>query len=508
MPSLLSLFSLLLAVLASVSVLSTTALYFYPLVLNCSYPNPSAPFRLLTLADPQLEGNTAIYSKRYASSPRWISQLRSFRKSLDLWGNDLYLAHIYRTLHTTIPNLTSRFSFLPQGLVHPTHVVVLGDLIGSQWINDEEFASRGTRFWNTVFPSAQRLPERALSERNRIPGVVVDKIPWPNTLINVVGNHDIGYSGDIRPDLIKRFEDTYGPVNYAFSIPFPSFEQETAPDDGDDGAKKKNKKNVTITPSLRMINLNSLNIDSPARDYDIQMQTYDFMNSLFGESGVWDGTVGTVLLTHVPLHKPEGVCVDPPMEKYYEEKYGSLLKEQNHISQGASEMLLGELFGVRRVGEEKVPRGKEMGIILTGHDHEGCDVVHWHADVEKTGEDGVKKVEKGWKSGKWGRKGEEGMVGKDDIWIREVTVRSMMGDFGGNAGLTTAEFDRETMSWKFQYSTCPVGTQHIWWTVHIVDFITLVFGVSYGLIVLIANRMDSAGEKSKANGAAKTKKEQ
>ncbi|RVD87119.1 uncharacterized protein DFL_005362 [Arthrobotrys flagrans] len=497
MPSLYSILSPLLSILTVISILSTTGLYVYPLLLNCSYPNPNAPFRLLTLADPQLEGDTSIYSARYASSPPWIRSLRRFRKTLDLWGNDHYLAHIYRTLHTTVPVLTSLLPFLPQGLPPPTHVTVLGDLIGSQWISNTEFNSRGNRFWNTVFPTARRLPPRALTESGRIPKTIYPLIQWPDTLINVVGNHDIGYSGDIRPDLVKRFEETYGPVNYEFTVPFPGVNTS----ESIDGISK----NITITPSLRIINLNSLNIDSPARDYNIQMQTYDFMNKVFSEDINWDGSVGTVLLTHVPLHKPAGVCVDPPMEKYYEPKYGSLLREQNHISKGASDMLLGELFGIRRVGEEKIGEGKEMGIILTGHDHEGCDTVHWFG---KNGGDG-KEGEKEWKSAKWGER--KGKVGKGEKWVREVTVRSMMGEFGGNAGLTSAWFDVETMSWRFEYSSCPVGVQHFWWTVHIVDFITMVLAIVVGIMAAVgADRRKSKVPRvvvTKANGSSKGIKE-
>ncbi|KAK6542781.1 hypothetical protein TWF694_006723 [Orbilia ellipsospora] len=482
-PPLLYLLSTLVKLLTIISILSTTALYLYPLLLRCSYPNPTAPFRLLTLADPQLEGNTAIFHRRYTKSPAWLRELRRFRKTLDLWGNDYYLAHIYRTLHTTIPALTTLFPFLPQGVVPPTHVVVLGDLIGSQWIKDPEFNIRGKRYWNTVFANAKRLPEPAVNEQRRIPASIYPMVPWPDTLINVAGNHDIGYSGDIRPDLIQRFEETYGPVNYAFEIPFPAVNRTVLID----GVVT----NMTVEPKLRVINLNSLNIDSPARELKIQLETYDFMNTLFAEDMAWDGSVGTVLLTHVPLHKPAGVCVDPPMEKYYDAMYGSLLREQNHISKGASEMLLGELFGVKRLQEEERLKGKEMGIVLTGHDHEGCDVLHWRGDVEVEdkndnpegeGEEVVKRMERRWKSGKW-----EERAGDETVWIREVTVRSMMGEFGGNAGLTSAWFDVESMSWRFEYSTCPVGTQHIWWTVHIVDFITLVGAVLYGVILLVMN---------------------
>lgn len=81
----------------------------------------------------------------------------------------------------------------------------------------------------------------------------------------------------------------------------------------------------------------------------------------------------------------------------------------------------------------------------------------------------------------------------------------------GNAGLTSAWFDVETMSWKFEYSSCPVGVQHFWWTVHIVDFITMVLAIVVGIMAAVG----ADGRKSKvprvvatkANGSSKGIKE-
>src|SRR2546429_120214 len=109
-----------------------------------------APFRLLVLADPQLEGDSSLpdpdngflprlgrhwqevseYNLSYADRRSAVisalnevilrdipDTLRAVRKRVDLFGNDYYLAQIYRTLHWW---------------TQPTHVTVLGDLIGSQ----------------------------------------------------------------------------------------------------------------------------------------------------------------------------------------------------------------------------------------------------------------------------------------------------------------------------------------------------------------------------------------
>jgi hypothetical protein len=69
---------------------------------------------------------------------------------------------------------------------------------------------------------------------------------------------------------------------------------------------------------------------------------------------------------------------------------------------------------------------------MTGHDHEGCDVMHfWDekpTELNPFGQWSVSKQEE-WKES------------KEVEAVREVTVRSMMGDFGGNVGLLSAWFD-------------------------------------------------------------------
>ena len=197
-------FSLLrqsLVVLLPLSLLSTTYLYTYPYLLRCAFPpqifpddtsiwhalkhfaEPStayggtqAPFRLLALGDPQLEGSSSHLNPEHGWLPS-LNTLQSdvleaattrdkldalgkhildltivdiprfldyFRKRLDLVGNDYYLANIYRTLHRALK---------------PTHVTVLGDLLGSQWVSDEEFGKRASRFWNRVFKHGQRVDD-------------------------------------------------------------------------------------------------------------------------------------------------------------------------------------------------------------------------------------------------------------------------------------------------------------------------------------------------------------
>ena len=473
--------------LFSVANILTSYLYLYPIIHGCSfppqperrddykiYPTQDPPFRLLVLGDPQLEGDSSLYSPEdgFFSSlqtlwfqgreEKTISErlgtlvphlrqlfttdigltLKSYRKRLDLWGNDYYLAHIYRTLHWTLV---------------PTHVAVLGDLIGSQWVSDDEFERRGSRYWNTAFQRGRRVEDEVSA------GIHVSSFGdeeslkgWSRRVINVAGNHDIGYAGDITTDKMRRFERVFGRANWEtrFRLPLDYIQGGLEP------------------VELRLIVLNSLNLDTPVLDNDLQSQTYEFVNNVIGASKpVEDRTTGTILLTHLPLHKPDGVCADGPFFNYHEREHGGGVKEQNHLSYDASKGILEGIYGMS--GDHNAP-GKGLGrngVILTGHDHEGCDTYH-HIPEANDVDSRVWTAEK-WDAKRWNKTDPE--MDRNNPGIREVTVRSMMGDFGGNAGLLSAWFDPAAREWQFDYSTCASGTQHIWWFVHILDAVTIIF---------------------------------
>ncbi|MCJ1376195.1 hypothetical protein MMC20_007435 [Loxospora ochrophaea] len=474
--------------LIAISTLATTYLYLYPIVHGCSFPTPNAysnapsrssleryigpavsiaPFRLLVLGDPQLEGDSSLPGRDYNYFPS-VSQLVTdifhghaergrffilkheltnlftrdlpfaffaFRKRLDLLGNDFYLAHIYRTLYT---------------LKRPTHVAVVGDLIGSQWVRDEEFERRGWRYWQRVFNRGHRVEDRIASDV-RSQSLGEDKI-WQRRVISVAGNHDIGYAGDMTAARIERFERLYGKANWEtlFHLPQAQVVNITELD-------------TTSVPELRIIVLNSLNLDTPALDEELQANTYKFINDAISASKpVEDRTTATVLLTHLPLHKEAGVCVDAPFFAFHnDERRG--VKEQNHLSYEAGKGILEAIYGMS--GDPNAPGGGRgrNGIILTGHDHEGCDVYHHLPQEEDV-------LNRRWKAVRWSEA--DNLVEKDIPGIREVTVRSMMGEFGGNAGLVSAWFDYDIGEWRMDYSSCSLGKQHIWWAVHILDLIT------------------------------------
>ncbi|KAI9783208.1 MAG: hypothetical protein M1839_004048 [Geoglossum umbratile] len=516
---------LLLRALIPLSVLSTIWLYLYPVFHLCGFPSPSsppsgpfpflstlaqhlhykhdkiAPFRLLVFGDPQLEGDTSLPvngreeplnfpSLESLVSRVWeaddltaaggvvLSELWSLveedipraafvaRKRLDLLGNDYYLAHIYRTL---------------RWWSRPTHVTVLGDLLGSQWIGDDEFERRGERFWGRVFKGGRKVEDdvtmggvEGVGEKVEVLGE--DRGMWSERVGCVVGNHDAGYAGDMTEERIERFERVFGGVNWDVHFQLP---------------ETTNASNSPSEPrELHLVTLNSLNLDTPALSPLLQTKTYDFLNRLLGSLHTSCQTTRNhfvILLTHLPLHKPPGVCVDAPFFSFHDEPMGGGIREQNHLSEGSSRMLLEEIF---RLGKKEMEERK--GVVLTGHDHEGCDVYHYPSSDPSSSSGYIWNVST--------------KPHHAHSSLREITVRSMMGSYGGNAGLLSVWFDDENEKWAFEYQDCALGVQHWWWGVHVLDLITVgVGGIVLAGVVLGGREMEGRRRSGK-RGRGKRKR--
>lgn len=462
------------------TLIALTYLYTYPFLAGCSFPpakqaeagcvvpgkeRPSvpaerAPFRLLALADPQLEGDTSVPEASWSGFARaWgdgegvvglggevVNGLgmvvKRGRKKLDLWGNDRYLAHVFRMV---------------RWWTRPTHVVVLGDLLGSQWIGDEEFGRRAGRFWGTVFEGMEKVPlERSgLVERLQDGG-------WEKRVIAVAGNHDVGYAGDLDEGRIERFEQGFGKVNWEvkFRLANGSNDSTSSPS----GFRTL----LDQPPELRLVILNSMNLDEPAYKPALRDQSLSFLDSaISGPQPPLHRKTSTILLTHIPLRKPAGICVDAPYFSYFPSSQGGGIQEQNHLSQSTSQIILDGLTTNKR----------GSAIVLNGHDHEGCDTVH--------------SLSSSWEAKRFSD------VGGLEQGLREVTVRSMMGDFGGNAGFLSAWFSEESGNWEFAYESCVFGVQHIWWGIWVLAIIEGSLGITGTLLYLLESYDPPQKEKLK-----------
>ncbi|KAI9716712.1 MAG: hypothetical protein M1828_007574 [Chrysothrix sp. TS-e1954] len=500
------------------TLITLPALYLYPILFGCAFPEPArpqpacifdreaaqvpaparkvAPFRLLAFGDPQLEGDSSLPDPNKPNFPsaeklrdlhirepqsHWRDNaeivkdaatelvltdlpriFNAWRKRVDLLGNDYYLAHIYRATHWWLD---------------PTHVSVLGDLLGSQWISDEEFEKRGRRFWNRVFRKGQRVEDHLTS--NGVKEVIGKDAQWRRRIINIAGNHDVGYAGDMTRHRLERFERVFGRANYEIRFQLPE-----AISNSSESASMGVFGNTP--PELRIVVLNSMNMDAPALDTDLQSETYNFLNEdvINHSNPVEDRRSGTIVLTHIPLNKPEGVCVDGPHFAYHD---AGVIREQNHLSQGASRNILEAMLGMSADKQTTFQGRGRKSIILTGHDHEGCRVYHYLP--KDAGQDD---------DGRWQavhRSLAQPMIDDADITgTEEVTLRSMMGSYRGNTGLLSAWYDDEVGEWQFEFDTCPFVVQHIWWAIHVLALVTVLVGFSGVLFEareLIAGRSET-----------------
>ncbi|KAF1916679.1 hypothetical protein BDU57DRAFT_516920 [Ampelomyces quisqualis] len=372
---------------------------------------------------------------------------------------------------------------------------------------------------------------------------------WASRVINIAGNHDVGYAGDLDVSRIARFEKAFGSVNWDIWFTLSPDNKTTS---------------TNAPPALRIVVLNSMNIDAPAWNHELQTETYEFMNHIITNSrDVSDKTHATILLTHIPLEKQPGVCVDSPLFNYFDDGQG--LREQNMLSEHSSKTILQGLFGM---SDNRLAAGQgfgRRGIILNGHDHEGCDTVHFirQAGVNDQCDINTVKPEEaywpaptstptpeptisiapesyltspanplandstcdlivpdepppppppaptttGWRAHRFPHRPHS--VTHDPLTnttsctaidqsphIREVTLRSMMGDFSGHAGFLSAWFDAargERGEWVFEFASCGMGVQHWWWGVHSLDLAVLVVAVVAGVVRLFEGRSVGTG---------------
>lgn len=370
---------------------------------------------LLAFGDPQING-------------AWSST--GNRKRLDIYGNDYYLGHIYGVMKSRLK---------------PAFVAVMGDLISCNWVSDDEYLNRTKRYSTRLFPRPEaddlecngingvneyeRLIKQGLSQGvfdNESFYAYRDVYNWQNDtsqplFINTTGNHDIGYSGEVTYDNLYRWTKYNGKDNY-----WVEFDENT-------------------THPWRIVVMDSVLLDGPVLHDPLYEAQWKFVNVLRRRQ--FDGS--TILITHIPFNKPAGMCADSPSTIFFAKdncpewdwyKLGNV-KSQSLVSENSTQAVLDAVFS----------NGKP-GIILTGHDHDGC-VSYYN-----------------YEEGRWIASTKPG----NGRYVQEVTVRSMMGEYGGNTGIVTGHFNNGSQSWRFDYSLCPFMVQHIWWASKVLLIVTVL----------------------------------
>lgn len=406
-----------------------------PLLFNFPELRESQPIHndseihMLLFGDPQINGN-------------W--PLTKYIKRLDNYGNDYYLGHVYDRMSKRL---------------NPSHVAVMGDHFSSQWILDSEFYNRTYRYVERLFTRDKEYKqnvldtyqrhenydwnrwledEMAMDPMHRFESRVYENVyDWihPETteanfqnplFINLTGNHDIGYSGDATWQHMARFHHLFGQNNYVINY------------------------NRGTEREWRIVVLDSLTLEGPALQPEFVNFTWSFLHNLRDvENPNFKGS--TILLTHIPMYKKEGLCRDGPEHRYYidneREPYkNGLLRSHNHLAYNTTQEVMNIVF----------PNADQNGIILTGHDHEGCD--DWYHFVDDEWVASKNQVQQ---FGPYSRKP-----------VREIVVRSMMGDYDGQTGILTGEFDGH---WSFNFTYCSFTVQHWWWASKVSMLIAIFF---------------------------------
>src|SRR5262249_10194785 len=131
-------------------------------------------------------------------------------------------------------------------------------------------------------------------------------------------NHDVGYSGDMTPERLARFERLFGRANYELRFDLDPSWLSVDPRGLYDDARDPTSD--LLARGLRLGGLNDKTLAGPVLDDAAQAATCDFVNAVIStQAAVEFRGHATVVLTHVPLHKPEGVCVDGPFFSFYDD---------------------------------------------------------------------------------------------------------------------------------------------------------------------------------------------
>lgn len=366
---------------------------------------------------------------------------------------------------------------------------------------------------------------------------VLGKDPdWSKRVINIAGNHDIGYAGDLDEKRVERFERAFGRVNWdiTFELPLAPPKNTTSasltgdhPGDASMDSDSEARADPTLPPpTLHLTILNTMNLDTPALSPALQTQTYNYVNLRIANSlPVTSKRHTTILLTHIPLHKEPGTCIDSPFFSFFPSDNGGGVKEQNMLSDYASRNIVLEgLFGLS--GNPFAEGGGlgRSGVVINGHDHEGCDVLHYipregsltsedercaqlndvptipdlpldtDGDTLSSSPNSTSESPSSpspgpsdtptWRALPFSSPMTSCIKASSTPHLREITLRSMMGDFSGHAGFLSAWFDEsigEAGEWRIEFAKCALGVQHWWWAVHVLDVVLV--GVVVGALL-------------------------
>ncbi|XP_021761843.1 LOW QUALITY PROTEIN: uncharacterized protein C630.12-like [Chenopodium quinoa] len=223
----------------------------------------------------------------------------------------LEIATFYSDLYMRRAFLSSILPFKPDA------ILFLGDYFdGGPRLSNKEWQESLSRFKH-IFD---------LGKQGKTKDIPVYYIP---------GNHDIGYAGHLfhKPEFIERYEGTFGKRNYNFTIGKVDF----------------------------------VAIDAQTIDGNIKDNTTSFTWSFVDGLSTGGRTNPRVLLTHIPLYRPDWTPCGPHRsseiinQRISRSAYDQRILYQNYVTKESAEHILDSIQPV---------------LVLSGHDHEQCTVNH------------------------------------------------------------------------------------------------------------------------------------
>ena len=203
---------------------------------------------------------------------------------------------------------------LVQWLLRPSVVIFVGDLMdgGREWSDPKQFSRELDRFRNIFYPRSSKT-----------------------LTIGVPGNHDIGFGDHVVQSAYDRYLSTFGQLNSLINVANHS-----------------------------VITLDTVSL-SASENLNSKLAAELFLEE-FGQKSKYLGYSHNILISHVPLYRPENVDCGPrrrtpPIKNQYGYQYQSRFINVDLIQPPLT---------------HKILQAFRPALILSGDDHDDCVYHH------------------------------------------------------------------------------------------------------------------------------------
>ncbi|KAJ6225960.1 metallo phosphoesterase related [Anaeramoeba flamelloides] len=231
----------------------------------------------------------------------------------------------------------------------PSHLVMLGDQFWSENSGEEDFQKLKQKLNVVLSPFLQSKNEVKIH--------------------NISGNHDLGYGNQRRRYNNKRWIKEYGKLNTYFQLKtgqifllLDTLSLDNKPSQINDNEVEPSEKKMKSVKYHQELALNPLKV-------------IDKVNKIRKRD---ESNHPVFLFSHLPFYKPDNNCADN-FDIEYSERTGRVI-EQTMLTESTSKHLI---------------EGINPALIMSGHDHVGCQYLHSNR-------------------------------------FKEITVRSMLAEYGGH----------------------------------------------------------------------------